>query len=48
MGHLNAQLLEREAIIAELRSEVDGIQARYDKVGKEKAQAAAEASALQM
>ncbi|ELT92350.1 hypothetical protein CAPTEDRAFT_72575, partial [Capitella teleta] len=48
VGHLNAQLLEREAIIAELRSELDGIQSHCDKTGKEKAQALAEASALQI
>jgi len=40
--HLNAQLMERDAIMAEQRSELDTLRARCDKLCREKAQSLAE------
>ena len=48
VGHLNVQLMERDTTVAELHSENDGMRARCEKLGKEKAQASAEVSGLHM
>ena len=48
MEHLNAQLMERDAVIAEQRSELDTLRARCDKLCREKAQCAAENAGLKM
>lgn len=44
--HLNAQLMERDAVIAEQRSELDTLRARCDKLCREKAQCVAENAGL--
>ena len=45
--NLNAQMLERENILTEVRSELDGARSTHDKLAKEKAQAISEKSSLQ-
>ena len=45
---LNSQLLEHETQYAELRSDMDGMQARLDKIVKEKSQVMAENAGLKM
>ena len=46
--HLNVQLLEREAQLAEQRTETSALRAMLDKTTKEKSQIQAENSALKM
>lgn len=45
---LRAQLMERDGIMAEVRSEMDSLRSRSDKLAKEKSQASAETTGLQM
>ena len=43
---LNVQLLDREASVAEMRTDLGALHSRVDKLSKEKSQAQAENSAL--
>ncbi len=46
VGQLNAQLLERDALCADLRAQTDDMRSLLDKITKEKAQIISENSAL--
>ncbi len=48
MGQLNAQLMERDVLIADIRAQNDDAKSLLDKTCKEKAEIAAENSALKM
>jgi hypothetical protein len=43
---MNAQLLEREVVFAEQRTDLDGLRARCDKLTREKAQSHVENTGL--
>ena len=46
VGHLSAQLMEKEQQVAELAGEMDAVSSRLDKMGKEKSHSYAENAAL--
>ena len=46
VGHLNAQLMERDAHLADIRAQNDDMRSLLDKISKEKAQIISENSAL--
>ena len=46
MEQINLKLMERDAMVADMRSQIDGLMTCLDKISKEKSQGLAENSAF--